>query len=159
MPLIEAIGTKVARISPERLNISIAPARNCESMAVSPPSWLFGKIWISMRPFDSSRILSTALANCTLTGWATTTLLAYRQENSAASLRRVRMAKEAMPALAAAVLRRNARRDSASIGKSPVYCCDQALCSGIRDRHGARISIFQYLVCRANATIEGVAIK
>src|SRR5215831_10516992 len=112
-----------------------------------------------MRPFDSSRILSTALANCTLTGWATTTLLAYRQENSAASLRRVRMAKEAMPALAAAVLRRNARRDRASIGKSTVYCCDQALCSGIRDRHGARISIFQYLVCRANATIEGVAIK
>src|SRR6516225_5560001 len=112
-----------------------------------------------MRPLDSSRILPTALANCTLTGWATTTLLAYRQENSAASLRRVRMAKEAIPALLVTVLRRNPRRDSASIGKSPVYCCDQAHCSDARDRHGAGISISQYLVSCANATIEGGTIK
>ena len=38
MPLIDATGTSVARISPDKVKNSIAPVRTCDSMSVSPPS-------------------------------------------------------------------------------------------------------------------------
>jgi TRAP-type C4-dicarboxylate transport system substrate-binding protein len=38
-----------------------------------------------------------------------------------------------------------------AIGKSPVYCCEQALCSDARDRHGASISIsISCIPCQCN---------
>ena len=62
MPLMEASGTKVERMRPDRLNIWIAPVRNCDSMSVSPPSWLLGNTWISTRPPDCSRMRVDRLA-------------------------------------------------------------------------------------------------
>ena len=60
MPLIEAFGTSVERISGERVKNSTPPERTWLSMSVSEPSWLFGKIWISTRPLVSCLILSAA---------------------------------------------------------------------------------------------------
>ena len=76
MPLMEASGTKVDRMRPDRLNIWIAPVRNCDSMSVSPPSWLLGKIWMSTRPPDCARMRSTASRNRTFIGCCATLLLA-----------------------------------------------------------------------------------
>ena len=50
MPLSEAFGTSVDRISGESVKNSTPPERTWLSMSVSEPSWLFGKIWMTTRP-------------------------------------------------------------------------------------------------------------
>src|SRR5215469_17296515 len=85
MPLIEATGTRVDRISPESVKNSIAPERNWLSMSVSEPSWLLGKISISTRPLVCALMRSIASLARTLSGWVVGTLLAYLNENSGAA--------------------------------------------------------------------------
>ncbi len=58
MPLIEAAGTSVDRIRPDSVKNSMPPERIWLSMSVSEPSWLFGKICRSKRPFVSLLIAS-----------------------------------------------------------------------------------------------------
>ena len=59
MPLIEAAGTSVDRISPDSVKNSTPPERIWLSVSVSEPSWLDGKICRSKRPpvscFDRRR--------------------------------------------------------------------------------------------------------
>ena len=83
MPLIEAAGTTVARIRPESVKKSMEPSRSCESMAVSPPSWLLGKTSISTAPLLSALMRSAALVVKMVSGWVTGELFAYFSVNSA----------------------------------------------------------------------------
>src|ERR1700675_3673700 len=110
MPLIEATGTRVARMRPEGVKKSIAPERTWLSMSVSPPSWLLGKIWISRRPFDSSLIFATASVIRMVIGWVSGELLAYLWVDAAASARRVRILTVAIAVAAAAVPATKRRR-------------------------------------------------
>ena len=68
-PLIDAAGTKVERIRPDRVKKSTAPERIWPSVSVSEPSWLEGKICSSKRPPVSSLILFAASCARTLRGW------------------------------------------------------------------------------------------
>ena len=77
MPLIEALGTSVDRISGDSVKNSTPPERTWLSMSVSAPSWLLGNIWMATRPPVSSRILSTASCARTFIGCASGRLLAY----------------------------------------------------------------------------------
>ena len=77
MPLIEAAGTSVDRIRPDRVKNSTPPERSWLSMSVSEPSWLFGKIWISTRPLVSALIASAASLARTFSGCVAGRLLAY----------------------------------------------------------------------------------
>src|SRR2546423_13278125 len=85
MPLMEAAGTRVDRMSPDRVKNSIAPERSWLSMSVSEPSWLLGKIWISTRPLVSCLMRSIASTARTLSGCAVGELLAYLSWNSGAA--------------------------------------------------------------------------
>ena len=58
MPLMEAAGTSVDRISPDSVKNSTPPERSWLSVSVSEPSWLEGKIWRSRRPLVSFLIAS-----------------------------------------------------------------------------------------------------
>jgi hypothetical protein len=75
--LIEATLTRDDSTSGEQVKNSSAPVRICDSMSVSPPSWLLGNIAISSRPPDSALILSAALCIATVTGWLACTWLPY----------------------------------------------------------------------------------
>lgn len=77
MPLMEALGTSVERISGERVKNSMAPERSWLSMSVSPPSWLEGKILISTLPLVSALILAAISCARTFMGCVTGRLLAY----------------------------------------------------------------------------------
>jgi hypothetical protein len=77
MPLIEAAGTKVERIRPERVKKSTAPERIWPSVSVSEPSWLEGKICSSKRPLVSSLILAAASCARMFIGCVVGRLLAY----------------------------------------------------------------------------------
>jgi len=74
---MEAFGTRVERMSGDRVKNSTPPERTWLNMSVSEPSWLDGKIWIETRPPVSSRILFTASFARMFIGWATGRLLAY----------------------------------------------------------------------------------
>jgi hypothetical protein len=65
----------------------------------------------------------------------------------------VRTAKVAMPALVATDLRRNPRRDSASIGKSPVYRCRPSA-PGIGMEHAYEYLNISYPVPMQRFTVE-----
>ena len=54
-------GTTLANGEPT-VKMSSAPDRTWLKQSVLPPSWLFGKIWISTRPLVAARISSTASA-------------------------------------------------------------------------------------------------
>ena len=77
MPLIEAAGTKVARIKPDSVKNSTPPERIWLSMSVSEPSWLFGKTCKSTRPWVSALIAADISRARTLSGWVSGRLLAY----------------------------------------------------------------------------------
>ncbi len=76
MPLMAAAGTSVERISGDSEKNSVAPLRSCESVSVSLPSWLEGKMLIFMRPPDASRMPSAASFRRMLSGCVTGRLLA-----------------------------------------------------------------------------------
>ena len=77
MPLIEAAGTSVARISPDSVKNSTPPERIWLSMSVSEPSWLFGKICRSNLPLVSALIAAAISLARTLSGCVSGRLLAY----------------------------------------------------------------------------------
>lgn len=77
MPLTEAFGTSVERISGDSVKNSTPPDLTWLSMSVSEPSWLFGKIWISTRPLVSCLIRSAASFARRFIGCVTGRLLAY----------------------------------------------------------------------------------
>src|SRR5215471_2153385 len=54
-------GLRGARRSIGSRYICIAPEMTCEIIAVSPPSWLLGKMLMSSRPLLACRILSAAI--------------------------------------------------------------------------------------------------
>src|SRR6478609_3475693 len=112
MPLIEATGTSVDRIRPDRVMKSIAPERTCDSMSVSEPSWLFGWICRSTRPLVSLRIASAAWVARTLRGWMAGRLLPNRSVYSAlcANAGRTAMAPETAPKVSAEACDKNLRR-------------------------------------------------
>lgn len=58
--LMAATGTSVAMTSDDGVKKVSAPLRTCESMSVSPPSWLAGKISISTLPSVSVLMRSAA---------------------------------------------------------------------------------------------------
>ncbi len=68
MPLIAATGTSDPRIRPDWTKKSIAPARTCDSMSASVPSWLEGKMLMSTWPLVCSLILALASVSRTLSG-------------------------------------------------------------------------------------------
>ena len=77
MPLTEAFGTSVDRISGDSVKNSTPPERTWFSMSVSEPSWLFGKIWMTTRPLVSALIFSIASVARRFIGCETGRLLAY----------------------------------------------------------------------------------
>ena len=77
MPLIDATGTSVDRISPDSVKNSIAPERTWLSMSVSDPSWFDGKIWKTTRPLVSFSILSANSFARRFIGCVAGRLLAY----------------------------------------------------------------------------------
>src|SRR3954447_3443591 len=112
MPVIEAFGTRVERIKGERVKNSIAPERSWLSMSVSPPSWLFGKTWMSTLPPLSLRIASMASTVRIVSGCVTGELLAYFRLKSAAPTRVTRNmagAATAKPAVTFRTLRRETK--------------------------------------------------
>ena len=74
---MEAFGTSVERIRPERVKNSTAPERTWLSTSVSEPSWLLGKIWISTLPPVSSLTFATASCARWFIGCVTGRLFAY----------------------------------------------------------------------------------
>ena len=111
MPVIEAPGTSVDRISGDSVKNSIAPERSWLSMSVSPPSWLFGNTWMSTLPPVSLRIASMASTVRIVSGCVTGELLAYFRLKSAARTcvtRNTAGAATAKPAVA----RKTSRRES-----------------------------------------------
>src|SRR5215471_1992833 len=83
MPLMDAAGTRVARIKPDSVKNSMPPERIWLSMSVSDPSWLLGKIWRSNLPLVSLLIAAAISLARTFSGWESGRLLAYLCENSA----------------------------------------------------------------------------
>ena len=77
MPLIEAAGTRVARIRPDSVKNSMPPERIWLSMSVSEPSWLLGKICSSKRPLVSALMAAAISLARVLSGWESGRLLAY----------------------------------------------------------------------------------
>ena len=112
MPLIDATGTSVDRISPDNVKKSIAPERTCDSMSVSEPSWLFGNTWMSTRPPESFKIACAALWARTFNGCTAGRLLANFSLNSPAWARADGPSTLApsVPALTAHAWVRNSRR-------------------------------------------------
>ncbi len=77
MPLIEAAGTSVARISPDSVKNSTPPERIWESVSVSEPSWLDGKICRSNAPLVSC-LMAAAISRARIfIGCVSGRLLAY----------------------------------------------------------------------------------
>ena len=84
MPLSEALGTKVDRISGESMKKSTPPPRSWLRTSVSAPSWLCGKTVISILPSLSSLIRSFASSTRTFDGCVSGWLLASLRLYSAA---------------------------------------------------------------------------
>src|SRR5690348_7224767 len=87
MPLIDAAGTSVDKISPDKVKNSMPPERTWLNMSVSEPSWLLGKICRSKRPLVSALIAAAISLARTFIGWESGRLLAYLYEKSAALAR------------------------------------------------------------------------
>src|SRR6266702_370402 len=85
MPLIEAIGTSVDRMTVDRLKNSTAPERSWDSTSVSPPSWLFGNSSISSAPLLSFLMRSNACCRRMFSGWVSGRLVANLYLKSAAA--------------------------------------------------------------------------
>src|SRR6266581_3294745 len=65
---------------------SIPPARSCDSISGSPPSWLLGKTVTFNRPDDCAPIACAASINRSVRGWVSGVLTPSLNSNSAAAL-------------------------------------------------------------------------
>src|ERR1700716_61713 len=94
-------GTSVDRVRLGAASKSIPPARSCDSISGSPPSWLLGKTVTFNRPDDCSPIARAASTNRTVRGWVSGVLTPSLNSNSAAApagLLKVAVAKAAKAA-------------------------------------------------------------
>src|SRR3954470_5936403 len=86
MPYIEPAGIKVeSPATPETEKNSSAPLRTCDSISVSPPSWLLGNTLRANRPSLSFRILSAASSARAESGWVAGTLVPYLYSKAGAA--------------------------------------------------------------------------
>ncbi len=65
---------------------SMPPARTCDSISGSPPSWLLGKTVTFKRPDDCTPMARAASVNRTVRGWVSGVLTPSLNSNSAAAL-------------------------------------------------------------------------
>src|SRR3990170_2426863 len=86
MLLMDKTGMRLASGDPT-VKMSSAPDRTWLSMSVLPPSWLFGKIWMSTRPLVAARMASHASEARLFIGCAAGRSLPYFKLNSAACAR------------------------------------------------------------------------
>ena len=77
MPLMDAAGTSVDRISPESVKNSTPPERIWFNVSVSEPNWLDGKICRSRRPSVSALMAAAISRARTFIGWVSGRLFAY----------------------------------------------------------------------------------
>src|SRR3954464_3736998 len=103
MPYIEPAGIKVeSPATPETEKNSSAPLRTCDSISVSPPSWLLGNTLRANRPSLSFRILSAASSARAESGCVAGTLVPYLYSNAGAAALACRMLNVGTVAAAAA---------------------------------------------------------
>src|ERR1700726_33477 len=79
-------GTSVDRVMLGAASNSMPPARSCDSISGSPPSWLLGKTVTFNRPDDCAPIARAASINRTVRGWVSGVLTPSLNSNSAAAL-------------------------------------------------------------------------
>src|SRR3979490_2656578 len=79
-------GTSVDRVRLGAASNSMPPARSCDSISGSPPSWLLGKTVTFSRPDDCAPIARAASVNRTVRGWVSGVLTPSLNSNSAAAL-------------------------------------------------------------------------
>ena len=75
---MDETGIRLASGDPT-VKMSSAPERTWLSISVLPPSWLFGKIWMSTRPLVAARIASHASEARLLIGWRRRQVVAILQ--------------------------------------------------------------------------------
>src|ERR1700692_343221 len=79
-------GTSVDSVMLGAANNSIPPARTCDSISGSPPSWLLGKTVTFSRPDDCTPIARAASVSRIVRGWVSGVLTPSLNSNSAAAL-------------------------------------------------------------------------
>src|SRR6202035_522803 len=79
-------GTRVDSVMLGAASNSIPPARTCESISGSPPSWLLGNTVTFSRPDDCAPMARAASVNRTVRGWLSGVLTPSLNSNSAAAL-------------------------------------------------------------------------
>src|SRR5450631_2942700 len=77
---------QVDRVMPGAASNSMPPARSCDSISGSPPSWLLGKTVIFSRPDDCAPIARAASVNRAVSGWVSGVLTPSLNSNSATAL-------------------------------------------------------------------------
>src|SRR5580704_1316214 len=112
MPLIEAAGTSVDKMSPDSVKNSTPPERIWLSVSVSDPSWLDGKICISKRPPVCSLIAAAIARACTFIGCVSGRLLAYLYDHCACWARATNGAPTIPAKTTEAPLTSSSRRDN-----------------------------------------------
>src|SRR5882757_8804575 len=80
------IGTSVDSVRLGAASSSIPPARTCDSISGSPPSWLLGNTVTSSRPDDCAPIALAASVRRIVSGWVSGVLTPSLKSNSAAAL-------------------------------------------------------------------------
>src|SRR5580698_8701370 len=78
-------GTSVDSVIEGAASSSMPPARSCDSISGSPPSWLLGKTVTLSRPDDCSPIACAASISRTVRGWVSGVLTPSLNSNSAAA--------------------------------------------------------------------------
>src|SRR5580692_724907 len=79
-------GTSVDSVRLGAASNSMPPARSCDSISGSPPSWLLGKTVTFNRPDDCAPMAWAASVNRTVRGWVSGVLTPSLNSNSAAAL-------------------------------------------------------------------------
>src|ERR1700731_121350 len=79
-------GTSVDSVMLGAASNSMPPARTCDSISGSPPSWLLGNTVTLSRPDDCAPIARAASVNRTVRGWVSGVLTPSLNSNSAAAL-------------------------------------------------------------------------
>src|SRR3954463_8871917 len=78
-------GTRIDSVIEGAANSSIPPARSCDSISGSPPSWLLANTVTLSRPEDCSPIARAASVRRTVSGWVSGVLTPSLKSNSAAA--------------------------------------------------------------------------
>src|SRR6202171_6654860 len=79
-------GTSVDRVRLGAASNSMPPARSCDSISGSPPSWLLGKTVTFNRPDDCPPIACAASISRSVRGWVSGVLRPRLHSHSAAAL-------------------------------------------------------------------------